>query len=137
MGSMGSRSFLDLIIGLDCRTGRVKLRSMSTRRPGMDLLVLLVTLTAERGIAADAGLKPWATNIHPTDAARSHVEEITTGQHTYNVTQAGTMDGRNCRSPMGCGIAREGALLQQWESNRSVRMDNVGETDLVNPWRST
>jgi hypothetical protein len=102
----------------------------------MDLLVLLVTLTAERGIAADAGLKPWATNIHPTDVARSHVEEITTGQHTYNVTQAGTMDGRNWRSPMGCGIAREGALLQQWESNRSVRMDNVGETDIVNPWLS-
>jgi hypothetical protein len=37
---------------------------------------------------------------------------------------------------MGCGIAREGALLQTWESNRSVRMENVGETDVVNPWLS-
>ncbi len=46
------------------------------------------------------------------------------------------MDGRNCRSPMGCGIAREGALLQTWESNRSVRMENVGETDVINPWLS-
>ena len=46
------------------------------------------------------------------------------------------MDGRNCRSPMGCGIAREGAWLQTWESNRSVRMENVGETDLINPWLS-
>ena len=46
------------------------------------------------------------------------------------------MDGRNCRLPMGCGIAREGALLQTWESNRSVRMENVGDADLVNPWLS-
>src|SRR3989442_10253612 len=46
------------------------------------------------------------------------------------------MDGRNCRSPMGCGIAREGALLQKWESNRAVRLENVGETDVVNPWLS-
>ncbi|MCX5677332.1 MAG: hypothetical protein NTX87_20300 [Planctomycetota bacterium] len=46
------------------------------------------------------------------------------------------MDGWNCRSPMGCGIAREGAFLQTWESNRSVRMENVGETDVVNPWLS-
>jgi hypothetical protein len=67
---------------------------------------------------------------------RSRVEEITTGQHKYKVIQAGTMDGRNCRSPMGCGIAREGALLQRWESNRSVRMENVGQTDIVNPWLS-
>ncbi len=46
------------------------------------------------------------------------------------------MDGRNCRTPMGCGMAREGALYQTWESNRSVRMENVGETDVVNPWLS-
>lgn len=46
------------------------------------------------------------------------------------------MDGRNCRSPMGCGIAREGAFLQTWDSNRSVRMENVGEIDVINPWLS-
>ena len=56
--------------------------------------------------------------------------------HKYTVFQGGTMDGRNCRSPMGCGIAREGAFIQTWESNRSVRMENVGETDVVNPWLS-
>jgi hypothetical protein len=37
---------------------------------------------------------------------------------------------------MGCGIAREGAYLQDWDSNRSVRMENVGEIDVVNPWLS-
>src|ERR1051326_4204848 len=124
------------MVRLDWQTGRVKLGPMTTRRLGIILLVLLVTLTAERGMAAEVGLKPWSTNTHPTDLKRSHVEEITTGQYRYKVTQAGTMDGRNCRSPMGCGIAREGAYLQTWDSNRSVRMENVGETDVVNPWLS-
>lgn len=42
------------------------------------------------------------------------------------------MDGRNCRSPQGVWTPFE----QTWESNRSVRIENVGETDLVNPWLS-
>jgi hypothetical protein len=86
--------------------------------------------------AADAALHPWFTDTHPTDVAKSHVEEITAPTHRYTIFQGGTMDGRNCRSPMGCGIAREGALLQTWESNRSVRMENVGDADVVHPWLS-
>jgi len=72
----------------------------------------------------------------PTDVAKSHREEITAGPHVYTVVQGGTMDGRSCRSPMGCGMNREGAFVQTWESNRSVRMENVGATDVVNPWLS-
>ena len=90
-------------------------------------------------VAADVALHPWATNTHPTDVAKSHIEEITASAratHKYTVLQGGTMDGHNCRSPMGCGISREGALLQTWESNRWVRMENVGDTDVVNPWLS-
>jgi hypothetical protein len=85
---------------------------------------------------ADEALSPWTTNTQPADKERSHVEEIATSTHQYSVVQRGTMDGRNCRLPMGCGIAREGAYLQTWDSNRSVRMENVGETDIVNPWLS-
>jgi len=79
---------------------------------------------------------PRSTDTHSTDVVKSHVEEINEGVHKYTVFQGGTMDGRNCRLPMGCGIAREGAFLQTWESNRSVRMENVGETDIINPWLS-
>jgi len=89
-------------------------------------------------IAGDAWY-PRSTDTHPTDIAKSHIEQITAltgGTHKYTVFQGGTMDGRNCRSPMGCGIAREGAFLQTWESNRSVRLENVGDVDLVNPWLS-
>src|SRR5262249_14020247 len=37
-----------------------------------------------------------------------------------------------CRSPQGVWQP----FLQSWESNRSVVMENVGETDVVNPWLS-
>jgi hypothetical protein len=33
-------------------------------------------------------------------------------------------------------MSREGAVEQTWESNRFVRIENVGETDVVNPWLS-
>jgi len=85
---------------------------------------------------AQESLAPWAANRDPTDIAQSRVEEIAASPYRYQVVQGGTMDGRNCRSPMGCGIAREGAYLQTWDSNRSVRMENVGERDVVNPWLS-
>jgi len=102
----------------------------------MYAMLSFLSMAIAAATGADDGLKPWSANTRTTDVERSHVEEITAGQHKYTVIQAGTMDGRNCRSPMGCGIAREGATIQTWESNRSVRMENVGETDVVNPWLS-
>jgi len=80
---------------------------------------------------------PWGMNTDPTDVPKSHVQEITKGTQKYEVVQGGTMDGRSCRTPMGVGMNSEGALFQTWKSNRSVRMENVGDTDVVNPWLSS
>ena len=102
----------------------------------MHNMLFLLSATIAAATGADDALKPWSANTDPTDVEKSHVEEITAGQHKYTVIQSGTMDGRNCRSPMGCGMSREGAFVQTWESNRSVRMENVGQTDIVNPWLS-
>jgi hypothetical protein len=85
---------------------------------------------------SDTALEPWASKAQPSDVSKSHIENITTGQHKYIVVHAGTMDGTNCRSPMGCGMNREGAIEQTWQSNRAVRMENVGPTDVVDPWLS-
>src|SRR4026208_2327830 len=87
------------------------------------VLLLPTLLSAEE-------LAPWRSNKHPTDVPRRHVQEIVDGRMQYRVVQGGTMDGRNCRSPQGVWTPFE----QTWESNRSVRMENVGQTDLVNPW---
>jgi len=79
---------------------------------------------------------PWGLNADPTDVPKSHVQEITQATQKYQVVQGGTMDGRSCRTPMGVGMNSEGAFFQTWESNRAVRMENVGDTDVVNPWLS-
>jgi hypothetical protein len=78
-------------------------------------------------------LEPWASDRQPTDAPRRHVEEISAAKQEYRVTQGGTMDGTNCRSPVGGSF---GVWDQSWESNRAVRMENVGDTDVINPWLS-
>ena len=98
------------------------------------MLAMLLTGAAALlvGAASDDALAPWASNHHPTDVAKQHVQEITEGPAEYVVDQGGTMDGRNCRSPQGVWQP----FQQTWESNRSVRMENVGDADVVNPWLS-
>lgn len=77
-------------------------------------------------------LAPWNSHRHPTDVPQRHVQDIASGPQAYRVVQGGTMDGRNCRSPQGVWTPFE----QTWESNRAVRMENVGTTDVINPWLS-
>jgi hypothetical protein len=113
--------------GLDRTSARREASAAHLARSILGIAWSLLTSASET-------VTPWASDTHPTDRAKSHGEEVVTSPHAYRVVQGGTMDGRNCRSPMGCGIAREGAYLQNWESNRSVRMENMGETDLINPW---
>jgi hypothetical protein len=78
-------------------------------------------------------LEPWASDRHPKDKFRQYTEDITTAKQEYRVTHGGTMDGTNCRSPIGGGF---GVWEQPWESNRAVRLENLGETDVINPWLS-
>jgi hypothetical protein len=90
------------------------------------------------GLAAQPNetLAPWRTNTHPTDVPKRHVEKITLGRHVYAIHQGGTLDGANCRSPLGVGMMDGPAIEQIWESNRAVRLENTGETDVLNPWLS-
>ena len=96
------------------------------------MLATLLTLVSLLIETTDDALAPWAANHHPTDVAKQETHEITTRRALYTVVQGGTMDGRNCRSPQGVWQP----FQQTWESNRSVVMENVGQTDVVNPWLS-
>ena len=80
--------------------------------------------------ALEGALEPWASNTDPTDVPKSHVQDITTAPFTYSITQGGTMDGRMCTTLPGVWEPYE----QTWESNRSIRMENVGAADVINPW---
>lgn len=93
----------------------------------------LTLLAAVAWLPAQEPLEPWASRTHPADAVRTHVEEIVRGRAEYRVTHGGTMDGENGRDPLGGGF---GIWTQAWESNRSVRLENVGETDVIHPWLS-
>jgi hypothetical protein len=90
------------------------------------------------GVAAGPreNLVPWGSNSHPTDRPKRHVEKVASGRHVYVVRQGGTMDGSNCRSPLGVGMMDGPAVEQTWESNRAVRLENTGATDVINPWLS-
>jgi hypothetical protein len=99
----------------------------------MKLLMAVLALLSGPG---DQKLAPWGANTHSADAAKKHQEDVALAKHAYTVAQGGTMDGRNCRTPLGVGMSREGAIEQTWESNRAVRMENVGDADVVNPWLS-
>ena len=99
-----------------------------------NVFILVSALALAAG--PDEALNPWSANTHPSDVPKLHVEEITAGHHQYTI-DPGRHDGRP-QLPLAHGLrdCREGAMLQTWESNRSVRMENVGETDVVNPWLS-
>lgn len=79
------------------------------------IMVLPVLVLAQ---SPDQTLEPWGSNHHPTDAPQHHVEQIADGRHVYTVRQGGTMDGTNCRSPVGVGMSDGPAIQQTWESNR-------------------
>jgi hypothetical protein len=94
--------------------------------------VILALLSVAAG--PNEPLAPWGASSHPTDAPKRHVETITSRRHIYGVRQGGTMDGANCRSPLGVGMMDGPALEQTWESNRAVRLENTGDTNVINPW---
>ena len=79
-----------------------------------------------------AAFEPWASDTDPTDVPKSHVQDVTASPFTYNITQGGTMDGKMCTTLPGVWEPYE----QAWESNRSIRMENIGEADVINPWLS-
>src|SRR4051812_24372862 len=101
----------------------------------MRLLIVILPILALVQPANEL-LAPWGSNRHPTDVPKQHVEPIAAGRHAYIVHQGGTMDGTNCRLPIGVGMMDGPAFEQTWESNRGVRLENVGESDVINPWLS-
>ncbi|HJN18729.1 MAG TPA: hypothetical protein QGH10_24715, partial [Armatimonadota bacterium] len=70
-----------------------------------------------------------AVGLAADDMPRSHTETITGASHEYTIRMGGTMDGVNTRDPVGYG-----AFGQVYEPNQFVRLENVGERPVVNPW---
>ena len=60
---------------------------------------------------------------------REHTETITSAEHEYTIEMSGTVDGPSTRDPIGYANWQ-----QKFEPMRAVRLANVGDTAVVNPW---
>ncbi|SPE57286.1 hypothetical protein SBV1_270085 [Verrucomicrobia bacterium] len=77
-----------------------------------------------------AAFAPWAPNTDPTDVPKTHVVDVSISPFTYEITMGGMIDGRMCTTLPGVWEPYE----QTWESCRSLRLENVGPANVINPW---
>jgi len=97
-----------------------------------------VTLTG--ALFAALILAAGAPCAYGDEQVRTHAETITgagaragaRGEHQYTISMQGLLDGPTTRDPIGYSAWR-----QQFEPMRAVRMENVGDTVVVNPWLFT
>lgn len=66
------------------------------------------------------------------EQVRTHSERITAPEHTYTISLGGTLDGPTTRDPIGYQ-----AWSQEFEPMRAVRVENVGDATVLNPWLYT
>src|SRR3989339_338410 len=80
-------------------------------------------------------LLPWSTNTDPSDVYKTRTEDVTSSSHPYSIVQGGWVDGAMYwyPFPQWAGV---GEVPPAWESNRQVKLENIGTTDVINPWVS-
>ncbi len=88
----------------------------------------LVCLATIPGLAAVIGSPSKPHDDQPDDRAREHQELVQEKTHAYEIEFHGTVDGVMTRDPVAYGAFRQG-----WQPNRSLRIENLGQTDVVNP----
>ena len=89
------------------------------------IMVLPVLVLAQ---LPDQPLAPWGLNHHATDVPKRHVEQIAAGRHAYSVQQGGTMDGTNCRSPVGVGMM---VWRATWLVRATAPLDRVASASIA------
>jgi hypothetical protein len=93
------------------------------------LSVCLTSCLAATALAVVVGDSKRPYEDLPGDRPQQHVEAIGRSPHAYEIQFRGTVDGLMTRMPVGYG-----AFAQGWQPNRSVLIENVGQTDVLNPW---
>jgi hypothetical protein len=96
------------------------------------LVIILVTLALVYPgmiFAAHQGPPKAKWESVEGDREKKHEEIMTSGSHEYRVKMTGEVDGVMTRMPISYG-----AYYQGWQPNRFMRFENIGDTDVVNPW---
>jgi hypothetical protein len=93
-------------------------------------LLVIMALACAQPLGAISQHPPRAPRADlPTDRRQTHSQLLTSGQAAYRVKLGGHLDGAMTRMPVGYSAFRQG-----WQPELYVRLENVGETEVVNPW---
>ena len=92
----------------------------------MIVLGSILTLVAQ-GAVQGPSAKPQEDLA--SDQQRRHEQIVTGNNQEYEIGFHGTIDGTMTRMPISYG-----AYVQGWQPNRWARIENIGESDVVNPW---
>ena len=103
--------------------------SLSTTAISGWAIVLLGFLHATAGMAAVQGPPKKPRVGLPTDKEQRHEAIVTSGRQEHVIHFGGTVDGVMTRMPVSYGAYHQG-----WQPNLFARIENIGETDVVNPW---
>jgi hypothetical protein len=94
-------------------------------------LLPCTALLAASALAAVKGPPMASAPALPDDRPREQTVKLTESPGVYSLSVAGEVDDRFTREPVGYAAYQQG-----WQLNRFVRLENRGETDVVNPWLS-
>ncbi|MBT4820645.1 MAG: hypothetical protein HON70_33360, partial [Lentisphaerae bacterium] len=95
----------------------------------MLIVALSCCLPGPLVMAAFQGPPMAAAQSLPGDRDRTQTAVITSTSEQYTVVMESAVDGVMTRDPIGYA-----AYDQGWQPNRFARLENVGDTDIVNPW---
>ena len=93
------------------------------------ILITLLLVCPRTVFAAHQGPSKAEWESVEGDREEKHEQVIASDSHEYSVKMAGEVDGVMTRMPISYGAYHQG-----WQPNRFMRLENIGETDVVNPW---
>ncbi len=99
-------------------------------KPSRAVSATLIVLAAlPWGVAGKGGpaMKPRAEL--PDDRPREHQVTLSSSPREYQVVMDAEVDGVMARMPVGYAAYHQG-----WQPNRFLRLENIGQTVVVNPW---
>ncbi len=93
------------------------------------LVGLLLAMLPGTAFGAHKGPSKSAWEPVAGDREKTHEVVVTSNSYEYEVTMGGSVDGVMTRMPISYGAYHQG-----WQPNRFLRLENIGTTDIVNPW---
>ena len=95
----------------------------------LTIIVLVFTVHESVLLAAHQGSPKVPWDSLPGDKEKNHETVITSSPYTYQIEIKGTVDGVMTRMPISYTAYHQG-----WQPNRFLRLENIGEKDVGNPW---